>query len=101
MLRNTFVHIPGIGRKKEAYLWQRGITTWEQLLVNGAACQPTFPGFATPAGPLSPLDDFLRRSQRALDKKDAQFFGESLPTADYWRMLPDFPSSVAYRGVDV
>ena len=31
MLRHTFLHVPGIGEKKERDLWQRGFTDWESF----------------------------------------------------------------------
>ena len=31
MLESTFIHLPGIGAKKERALWEQGIRTWDDL----------------------------------------------------------------------
>ena len=33
MLRNTFIHLPGVGTVRERELWERGILDWECFLV--------------------------------------------------------------------
>ena len=32
MLKSTFLHLPGFGKKTERNLWERGITSWNLYL---------------------------------------------------------------------
>ena len=32
MIENSFIHIPGVGKKTEEYIWKRGIQTWDDFL---------------------------------------------------------------------
>ena len=34
MLKNTFIHIPGIGPKTEQRLWDSGTHNWEDFIQN-------------------------------------------------------------------
>ena len=34
MLRNTFVHLPGVGPKRERAFWEQGILDWDGFLAN-------------------------------------------------------------------
>jgi hypothetical protein len=34
MLRNTFIHLPGVGTVRERALWERGILDWECFLAD-------------------------------------------------------------------
>ena len=34
MLRNTYIHIPGIGSTTERRIWESGIKSWEEYLKN-------------------------------------------------------------------
>ena len=33
VIRNAFIHLPGIGPQRERTLWERGILDWSQFLV--------------------------------------------------------------------
>ena len=33
MLRNTFIHLPGVGTHRERTLWKQGILDWHAFLV--------------------------------------------------------------------
>ena len=32
MLRNTFIHLPGVGAHRERVLWKQGILDWDRFL---------------------------------------------------------------------
>ena len=34
MLRNTFVHLPGVGPKRERAFWEQGILDWDGFLAH-------------------------------------------------------------------
>ena len=92
MLKNTFCHIPGIGVRSEHRLWQLGLHSWENVLEKG------FP--ILPPSSRSSLSAFVQESIKELNKGNASFFGERLPSAEHWRLFPEFSHSVAYFDIE-
>ena len=33
MLKRTFIHLPGVGPRREAHFWSQGVETWEDFLA--------------------------------------------------------------------
>jgi len=95
MLRNTFIHAPGIGLRLEQRLWAAGITSWEALL---AADNPR----KLPLGPgkRKAVDECIRRSVERLEAFDARYFSGLLPPGVVWRIFPEFRSSLAYLDIE-
>ena len=92
MLRNTFCHIPGIGERSERSLWSRGILCWDDVLN-------------TDSIRLSKKRHQLLKSQiqesiAHLKDNNPKHFTDSLPSSDYWRLLPDFRHSTAYLDIE-
>jgi uncharacterized protein YprB with RNaseH-like and TPR domain len=93
MLRQTFLHIPGLGERRERMLWRRGIWTWDDLLAD-----PRSSGLSRPL-----LDDaqlILQLSQEALQRGDIYFFAQHLPTREHWRLFGDFQQVTAYLDIE-
>jgi hypothetical protein len=38
MLKNTFLHVPGLGIKSEQRIWSSGIHSWDSLLREDLKC---------------------------------------------------------------
>ncbi|MEJ2071497.1 MAG: ribonuclease H-like domain-containing protein [Syntrophobacterales bacterium] len=91
MLKRTFVHLPGVGRKTEAQMWRRGLATWEDFLearqVDGLG----------PAR-LTWFKSLLQESLRHLDRPE--YFAPRLPPAEYWRLFRHFRSRTAYLDIE-
>jgi uncharacterized protein YprB with RNaseH-like and TPR domain/predicted nuclease with RNAse H fold len=104
MLRNTFIHIPGIGPKTEEALWKRGITTWQDFLALSDG--PAYPEDRIgDAGPLSGnlrrrARDLLLKSEAALQDRDASFFAKHLPRSHLWRVFDEFRSSILFLDIE-
>lgn len=90
MLQHTFCHIPTIGVKTEARLWEAGIQTWDDLLQ--AESLPVPP---KSAAKLELCKQHLAISKQRLEAGDALFFARSLPAGEVWRLYPDFCHSMA------
>ena len=89
MLRNTFLHIPRIGPKTEAAIWESGLTTWEDLLQS--------------PGPHPLRDRFethLVESAARFEARDAAYFDRRLPMRDKWRMFADFLDTAAFLDIE-
>jgi uncharacterized protein len=92
MLRNTFIHLPGIGRKSEQTIWSQEIFCWDDLLGRGLS------GFS-PAK-RDALKHCLEESHDHLLACNPYFFRDRLPSNQHWRLFPDFKESTAYLDIE-
>jgi uncharacterized protein YprB with RNaseH-like and TPR domain len=93
MLQNSFIHITGIGPRRERALHRRGITTWSRFLS-----KPAESGL-----PASILDEAVRRLEESayrLEARDAAFFDRSLPSCEKWRMWSDFEGEAVFLDIE-
>lgn len=86
LLRETFIHIAGIGPKTERRLWQSGISNWDELRTTS---------FGLRSDVLSALED----SDQALIAEDVDYFFSALPPRERWRAFADFGSE--FVAVDI
>ncbi len=93
MLRHTFLHIPGLGERRERALWRRGIWTWDDLLAD--------PGSSgLPPSLLDQAQVVLRLSREALQRGDVYFFAHHLPVREHWRLFGEFQGVTAYLDIE-
>ena len=92
MLRNTFCHIPGIGDRSERSLWSNGILCWDDVLNTDSI------GLSKKRHQL--LKSRIQESIAHLEDHNPNHFTDSLPSRDYWRLLPDFSHSTAYLDIE-
>lgn len=90
MLLHTFSHIPGIGYATERMLWDKGVTTWNQLQQRPEIVPRVSNG---------EILKYLARSQKFLGH-DPHFFINLLKRADTWRLFPHFRASTAYLDIE-
>ena len=81
MLTRTFLHLSGIGPKRERALWADGILSWDDLLKDRDLFDD---------GPPPLLESELTLSRQKLAEGDARWFEKRLGHADAWRMAADF-----------
>ena len=92
MLQNTFCHIHGIGPVTERQLWQTGALSWSIALA-----QEPIP---LPPAKAARLKSSLLESVTRLERNDARYFGQHVPSNQQWRMFPEFRHSVAYLDIE-
>lgn len=92
MLRNTFIHIQGIGAVTEQKLWQAGILDWN--------CLKTTSALPLSAGRMSFLERGIAESARHLRRSDAAYFSRRLPANQSWRLFPEFQKTTAYLDIE-
>jgi uncharacterized protein YprB with RNaseH-like and TPR domain len=93
MLRETFVHIEGIGYRTEERLWRAGIRTWDDF---SAARRPPRIGHRL----AKRMEDEIERSTRALRSGHHRYFARKLPSPDQWRAFDAFRSHVLYLDIE-
>lgn len=93
MLENTFLHVPGIGPKRESGLHRRGYTTWKKFLA-----RPHESGL--PASLVPTAVKRLEESAFRLAAGDAAFFDQCLPSREKWRLWGDFAQEAVFLDIE-
>lgn len=93
MLRQTFVHIPGIGAATERSLWQSGISCWDDFLA-----RPDGAPFSEKR--MRDIRPQVEESVKRLGDSDHGYFARTLPRKELWRAFADFPGKVAYLDIE-
>ncbi len=94
MLRQTFIHIPGIGKKTELGLWEHGIHSWD----DADRFEKRFG--AVGARLQKKLDKYIPLSREAVRRKDAAFFERLSALGEAWRVFPDFADECVYLDIE-
>lgn len=94
MLKHTFCHLSHIGLKREKRLWDKGIVTWEDLLAR----LPFHGGFNKRLR--ADIEAELNASIFHLKQKKPFYFAQRLPTAQAWRLFPEFRRSAAFVDIE-
>jgi len=93
MLQNTFVHLPGVGPRRERALWEQGILDWERLLAS-----------AEQGGRRGPIREswsqLVRGSISALGGGDVDFFKPLLPAREAWRLYSEFAHRALFLDIE-
>jgi uncharacterized protein YprB with RNaseH-like and TPR domain/predicted nuclease with RNAse H fold len=94
MLDQTFIHIPGIGRRTENDLWRAGITSWDD-----------FADFFTRPAAISPalrrrLETYIPQSIEAVQRRDASFFCRLSSVGEAWRLFPEFKNQCVFLDIE-
>ena len=93
MLRNTFLHLPGIGYVYERQLWESGVLTWDDFM--GA---PSLPSALS--GRREGLLPLVEESLARHESGDAAYFGRTLPQREVWRLYADYRDSAAFLDIE-
>lgn len=93
MLRNTFIHLPGIGSATERNLWRMGVSSWNEF--HEAENVP-----ARVERRFSELKTLVRESETRFDDSDAAYFNRCLPPRERWRLYGDFRDDVAFLDIE-
>jgi uncharacterized protein YprB with RNaseH-like and TPR domain/predicted nuclease with RNAse H fold len=94
VLEQTFIHIPGIGRRTEQELWEAGITSWDYF--DGVLRRPVAIG----PGLRQRLEAYIPQSIDAVQRKDAAFFARLSHLGEAWRIFPEFADRCVYLDIE-
>ncbi|MGC8658507.1 MAG: ribonuclease H-like domain-containing protein [Desulfomonilaceae bacterium] len=92
MLRHTFCHIKGIGPKSEKILWSQGILNWNDVICVDRS--------DSEIKNLGTLIKGVRESLDNLERRNPNYFTDSLHSNDVWRIFGQFRDSVAYLDIE-
>ena len=93
MLSKSFIHINGIGPRKERLLWESGATSWDTLLFSESA-------ISLPKSINRPIHEHLHESVASLERYDGGFFEERMPACEMWRLYPAFKEKTVFLDIE-
>lgn len=93
MLRQTFIHISGIGHETEASLWKQGCNSWSHYLED-------LRRFKIGSADREFVRKQLLSSVTSLETGRHQFFARGLGIKEAWRAFPEFRSSCVYMDIE-
>ncbi len=93
MLRQTFLHIPGVGPRTEERLWRAGAVSWDAFEGAEAAAR-------IPSRLARRIRAELDRSEAALRGGKYRYFAENLAAPEHWRAWPEFRDRVAFLDIE-
>lgn len=95
MLKNTFVHLPGVGARTEIALWENGIRSWE--------CFREASGLKSLPFGRKRYEDLRRRLDECLEHLfagDPGYFAATLKPSHLWRLFTEFRGCTAYLDIE-
>jgi len=92
MLKNSFLHIPGIGIITEQRFWNSGIYTWKDFIQN---CPIRLSQLK-----MDTISICLEESHQQLESGNPNYFSQLLPTDQHWRFFPEFRDSTVYLDIE-
>ncbi|MBZ3936317.1 ribonuclease H-like domain-containing protein [Methanimicrococcus blatticola] len=93
MLRNSYLHMTGIGKGAEKNIWDFGINSWDEAIEQ----LDSLPVSQTKKKAISVGVD---ESESHLKEKDHCYFAQSLPSAEHWRAYSEFSKDVAFVDIE-
>jgi uncharacterized protein YprB with RNaseH-like and TPR domain/predicted nuclease with RNAse H fold len=93
MLRQSFIHIPGVGHKTERRLWRQGIRSWQHVRRNAKGLGQGGPG-------VERIRQFISESEAQYRARNIPYFLKSLPPSETWRLYPDFRGEVVFLDIE-
>jgi len=93
MLRETFVHIPGVGYRTEERLWRSEIRNWDDF---ASARRPSRLARRLAAR----IEEELARSTDALRRGRHRYFARTLPPREHWRAWSEFRDAVVFLDIE-
>ncbi len=92
MLKNTFLHIPGIGNKTEQQFWDSGIHSWKDFTQN---CP-----IRLSQSKIDTIIRSLEESRQHIKSNNPNYFSDLLPASLHWRFFPEFRQTTVYLDIE-
>jgi len=92
MLKNTFLHIPGIGNKTEQQFWDSGIHSWKDFTQN---CP-----IRLSQSKIDTIIRSLEESRQHIKSNNPNYFSDLLPANLHWRFFPEFRQTTVYLDIE-
>jgi hypothetical protein len=91
MLKNTFLHLHGVGEIGEKQLWEKGFTSWDKILKRGNGLGESR---------YRRLKAGVLESIARLDELDHGYFKKGLQNRHIWRAYPEFRENACFLDIE-
>ena len=92
MIQNSFIQLPGIGKKKEISLWNNGVFSWRNYIINKKE-----------SGVKLDEERSLLHIQKCISnlaKHQVDYFYNTLPSSEEWRLYREFKNHCLYLDIE-
>lgn len=93
MIKNTFLFLDKIGRKKEHRIWQSGVKDWNDFVeaqkINGISGTSKYY-----------YDRKINEAQQALLQENAFYFNDKIPSTERWRLYRYFKDNCCFVDIE-
>lgn len=89
-IKSTYIHLQGFGKLTEKKLWESGVLCWDDYVEQEKQKTLFFEESIS----------VLKSSYDAYSSKNIDFFSETLPRADYYRLALTFPEDVLFLDIE-
>jgi len=93
MLRNSYIHMTGIGKGVEQNIWDFGINSWDEAIEK-------MTDLPISQAKKKAVENGINESEAHLKDKNHSFFAQSLPSAEHWRAYSEFCNDVAFVDIE-
>lgn len=94
MIKQSFIFLPGIGKRKEQQLWAQNITDWADFIHARKI-------WGISAERKKSYDLLLREAQKSIQENNASFFLRELHSKEMWRLYPQFREESCFLDIEV
>jgi uncharacterized protein YprB with RNaseH-like and TPR domain len=89
MLKNTFLHLPGITENKEKKIWESGITCWDNLINSDSRILRNFDA-----------KEQIENSNNNYKLKNHEYFSKLILPKYHWRAYDDFKENACFLDIE-
>jgi uncharacterized protein YprB with RNaseH-like and TPR domain len=93
LLRETFIHVPGVGAETEWALWNQGFTSWQHVLDAPER-------FSCGSADRQAFLTAIASSAKAIEKENHRHFRKPLGNRYAWRAFPEFRHRCVYLDIE-
>ena len=93
MLRQSFIHLPMVGKVTESEIWEAGIGSWEDFLDAEELPRRI-------QRRRRRLCSLIEESSERYERRDAAYFDKMLPAKERWRLYGDFRARAAFVDIE-
>lgn len=91
-VENCFLAVDGVGERTERKLWKAGIPDWDAFSAAGSVPVGTARSEA--------IESFIDDARVELDRRNAAFFADRLPSASRWRLYEEFRTDACFFDIE-
>ncbi len=93
MIRNSFIFLDRVGKRKEQQIWEQGIHTWQDFLDS-----PNIVGISSRSKAYHCRQ--INQASHALYSLDSSFFSKALSLSEQWRLYRFFREEAIFLDIE-